>query len=133
VPVVLASIELNGQYLRIMNGPMLGAVGPDSALVWVRGTADCSVQVEYAEDMKMTEPWLTDPVTLSKDTDYCATLRIEGLQAGTRYFYRVLVNGKPDKYTGLHPPSSLKTAPGDDFKGVFRVAFGSCARFQYGR
>jgi alkaline phosphatase D len=131
--VILATSELSGQYLRIMNGPVLGAVGPDYALVWVRGTGVCTMQVEYADNLQMTDSRRTDPVMLSKDSDYCATLRIEGLRAGSPYFYRILVNGKPDKYTGRHPPSTFKTAPEDDFKGVFRVAFGSCARFQYDR
>lgn len=130
---MLAASALSGQYLRMMNGPMLGAVGPDYALVWVRGTAEISMQVEYADNLQMTEARRTVPVVLSKADDYCATLRIEGLQPGTRFFYRVLVEGKPDKYAGLQPPSSFKTAPGEDFKGVFRVAFGSCARFQYDR
>lgn len=130
---ILAAVALNGEYLRIMNGPMLGAVGPDYALVWVRGTGEISMQVEYADNLQMTGARVSDPVILSKDDDYCATLRVEGLQPGTRYYYRVLVEGKPDKYTGLHPPSTFRTAPDDDFKGVFRVAFGSCARFQYDR
>jgi alkaline phosphatase D len=129
----LAAAEHYLGYLRLVNGPVLGAVGPDHALVWVRGSYSFTVQIEYADNPAFTDAAQSAPVQLSKAADYCATIRLDGLRPDSRYHYRVLVNGAPERYLGQQQPWSFKTAPAAGFNGSFRVAFGSCARYQYDR
>lgn len=115
-------------YPRMMQGPMLGAVTETTIGVWVRlsGPYECAVQ--YAQDESLENAAMTDPVTTSKERDYTAVIRMENLKPGTRYFYRVLVNGAPDPNAGK--PVPCETAPPSGEPATFRVAFGSCARVQ---
>jgi len=55
---------------------------------------------------------------------------LTGLAPSTEYFYRVLVNGKPDRYIKRFAPLRFRTAPSAGEAASFRVAFGSCPKFQ---
>lgn len=55
---------------------------------------------------------------------------LTGLQPGTEYYYRPLVDGRPGKYMETSPAFRFRTAPGEGRAARFRVAFGSCCRWQ---
>lgn len=114
---------------RLMLGPMVGAVTPNSIPVWMQLSGDYfDALVEYTTD-PVAGPWKRTPPQRAKKTDDCTlVIRIEGLQPDTTYHYRVLSNGKVDKYMRDMPPFKVRTAPAKPTR--FRLAFGSCARIQ---
>ena len=45
-------------YPRALQGPMVGAPGPDHISVWVRASGEFDIQLEYATDRDFTAPRL---------------------------------------------------------------------------
>lgn len=115
-------------YPRLMQGPMLGPGSPTSATVWIRGSGDFRYAVEYATNEYFTDANRTDEQTASKADDYTLTFQLKGLRPSTRYFYRVLAEGRTGKYQEDRYPFSFTTP--ESGAGPFRLTFGSCARFQ---
>jgi len=117
-------------YPRLMQGPMVGAVSPTSAMIWLRTSGEYDISIQYATNFEMRSAATTDTVKSSKADDYTLVITIDNLEPATEYFYRVLVNGEGDKYLKEFPAFRFATAP---LKGVatnFRVAYGSCPKFQ---
>lgn len=117
-------------YKRAMQGPMLGAVTEDSCLVWARMSWSFPTRVAYAEQPDFSDAQLTEEVTPRRDEDYCVTFRLQNLKPDTQYYYRLMIGGSEDKYRSGKPPLAFTTAPGSAAPAKFRVAFGSCARWQ---
>jgi alkaline phosphatase D len=113
-------------YSRLMEGPMVGAVTPDSITFWGRASGEFDVVVEYSQDPAFGATQRTEPVRATAATDYTVRVTATGLAPGTRYYYRLLVDGIPDRYR-LNP-FATRTAPAGP--APFRLAFGSCARHQ---
>lgn len=125
----LASLPLRGLaktlgYPRLMQGPMVGASGPDHISIWGRASGPYPLQVQYSRDRDFREIETTAPVATSAATDHAATIRVAGLAPATTYYYRVLVDGVIDRYRPM--PFATRTAPAGPT--AFRAAFGSCAR-----
>jgi alkaline phosphatase D len=114
-------------YPRALQGPMIGAPGPRHFTVWVRASGTFPVTLEYATDRDFTNMVQGPTVEARSDNDCCVTLRAEGLQPDTDYWYRLRFNGEADRYQPL--PHRTRTAPAGP--ADFRVAFGSCCRIQY--
>lgn len=117
-------------YPRVMQGPMVGTVTPTEAHIWLRTTGEYAVSIEYGTEFELRSFSTTEPVVTKKANDYTLVVTISGLQPATEYFYRVLINGKGDKYLKEYPPFRFKTAPAQGSGSSFRVAFGSCPKFQ---
>src|SRR5689334_7255542 len=84
---------------RLMLGPMIGAVTQTSVPIWMQLSGDYfDALVEYTAD-PVAGPWKRTPSQRAKKQDDCTlVIRVEGLQPDTTYHYRVLANGKVDKY-----------------------------------
>lgn len=117
-------------YSRLMQGPMLGAVTPSSFRVWVRASWEWPLQIVYATDPEFSDARTTESVMAIRSRDYCATLEVDGLRPSTTYYYRVVVAEAEDRYLGGRPAFRVKTAPPEGEATSFRIAFGSCARWQ---
>jgi alkaline phosphatase D len=117
-------------YPRLMQGPMVGAVSPTEAKIWARTTGEYAVTIQYAPDFEMNSAKTTDPVIARKANDYVVVVTLHGLVPNTEYFYKVLVNGEGDKYLSEYPAFRFTTAPPEGTAHTFRVAFGSCPKFQ---
>jgi alkaline phosphatase D len=113
-------------YPRLMEGPMIGGVTPDSITFWGRASGEFDVDVEYSTDPVFTEPQRSAPVRATADADYTVQVNLTGLAPATRYYYRLRVDGIADRYRLT--PFWTRTAPAE--RTAFRVAFGSCARHQ---
>jgi alkaline phosphatase D len=114
---------------RVMVGPMVGAITPTSVPIWVQLSGDYfDALVEYTTDPLAGDWQRTPPQRARAEDNYTLVLRVDGLQPDTTYHYRVIVNGKQDKYLRDTPPQRVRTAPASPAR--FRVAFGSCARIQ---
>ncbi len=117
-------------YLRLMHGPMLGAMGPNSASIWARASAEVPVAIEYGRDPALQESRQSGTVTASAAGDFVVRIDLTGLDPDTEYFYRPLLQGQKDRYLGGQAPFRFRTAPARGRRGRFRIAFGSCARIQ---
>ena len=113
-------------YSRLMEGPMVGAVTPDSITLWARASGPLPLQVEYSTDPLLSKSLKSEPTMARAEEDFTARLTLRGLRPGTRYYYRVLVDGGADRYH--REPYYTYTAPAGP--AAFRIAFGSCARRQ---
>jgi alkaline phosphatase D len=117
-------------YPRLMQGPMVGTVTDHDARIWLRTSGEYPVVIEYGTDFELRSVEATEPVVPKKANDYTLVVALEGLEPATEYFYRILVNGEGDKYLKEFPPFRFKTAPSKGDAAIFRVAFGSGAKFQ---
>ncbi|MHC4756756.1 MAG: alkaline phosphatase D family protein [Planctomycetota bacterium] len=99
-----------------LGGPLLGAVTPDGARVWLRTLRPAKVEVRI--DGK-----LFGPVESTLQTDLSVVVLITGLAPETTYPYRVLVDGKP---ITIPSGAAITTAPSSDKPGKVRIVFGSC-------
>jgi alkaline phosphatase D len=117
-------------YPRLMQGPMVGAVSPNEVMIWLRTSGEYEIAIEYATDFEMASVAVSESIVARKANDYTLVITIEGLEPATDYFYRVLVNGEGDKYLKEFPASRFSTAPAIGTAATFRVAFGSCPKFQ---
>jgi len=131
LPTLVAGADRDDDgYPRLMQGPMVGAVTPTQAKIWARTTGPYSVSIEYATNFEMRSATTSGPVTAEKANDYVVVIELDGLEPATEYFYRVLVNGEGDKYLKEYPAFRFATAPPAGTATSFRVAFGSCPKFQ---
>ncbi len=118
-----------GSY-RLMQGPMLGAIGPDRASFFTRSSAHAEVTLEYSQREDMADAQRAPGVLANEAGDYIARIELTGLRPATRYFYRPLIAGERDRYLARNAPFSFRTAPRVGAREAFKVAFGSCARIQ---
>ena len=130
-PLRLTAAGRNDEgYPRVMQGPMVGAVGEHGALIWLRTSGEYQVAIEYATSFEMGDARVSETLTAAKANDYTMVVALDGLEPATEYFYRVLVNGKGDKYLHEFPPFRFTTAPPRGAATDFRIAFGSCPKYQ---
>jgi len=114
------------QDIQLLHGPMLGCLTDRSARFWVRTADEVPVQVLVSTSENMAQPMKSATFTSDAESDYTAIAEIDGLTAETRYYYDVLVDGKPT--LGPEFPSIRTYAPTGD-KSRFDVAFGGGAGF----
>ena len=129
-PWVAAADRDDDGYPRLMQGPMVGAVSPTEAKIWARTTGEYSVSIEYGTDFEMSSAKRSEAVVARKVNDYVVVVTLDELAPDTGYYYRVLVNGEGDKYLKEYPPFRFATTPLKGTPASFRVAFGSCPKFQ---
>ena len=113
-------------YPRLMEGPMIGATTADSITFWGRASGEFDVEVEYSTDPMFGATRQSAPVRAAAESDHTVRITVTGLMPATRYFYRLLVDGIPDRYRLT--PFWTRTAPSG--LAPFRLAFGSCSRHQ---
>lgn len=117
LPAIREVAERHG--LVLLGGPMLGALSHDSARVWVRTVKPAPVVVAVA--MPGGERRF-GPVASTVESDFTAVVCVTGLQPGTRYPYRVLVDGQTVPMPG---GAAISTAPEPEAKGRTAIAFGA--------
>ncbi|MEM0896000.1 MAG: alkaline phosphatase D family protein, partial [Verrucomicrobiota bacterium] len=83
VPLIAA------QGAEISHGPILGRPGNDTMSVWARTSEPSTFIVRYGTNPENLddEATLAEPTTL--DNDCTGIVTLDGLQAGTRYYYEV--------------------------------------------
>jgi len=104
-------------------GPMLGHVGPTEARLWFKanGPAQAFIIVGETENLEQSKEF-SAPKLLA-ETDFMAHVMVHNLKPGTRYFYNLILDGKPS----FRPPlPSFVTAPRAGMSGHLRFVFGSC-------
>lgn len=118
--LLLVTVLLNAKAQYITHGPVFGAVSQDGCKVYLR-TAQCGmVRLEVSET-----PGLEQSVSFAAVTDTfkdkSAILQLSGLKSNTRYYYRVLFEGREDTIHG-----HFRTFPKEGERGDYVVVTGSC-------
>ena len=102
---------------------MLGHVGPNEARLWIRATAPTAWSVQFGESATLENAREIQGPSLVADSANTGTAVLDGLNPGTRYFYRVLIEGRPQQ---VAPLPSFVTPHAVGTKERIRIAFGSC-------
>ena len=119
-------------YPRFMQGPMVGAVGPNEITIWARLSGSHTGEIEYDTSKDFTRS-NKQALSATKEEDYVLKWKLRDLKPDTRYYYRFRVEGGTPRYQRDLPPFYTKTAPPEGKKGRFSIAFGSCPRYQLDR
>ena len=113
---------------RLMQGPMMGNIEPTSATIWARVAGEADFSVRYSANSDFSDAKVTPAVHASAENDYCVEVTIEGLKSGSFYHYQALVDGQPLDATRERDGYPFLTAPSDDLKARFSIAFGAGAK-----
>lgn len=113
---------------KLMQGPMLGHVDQHSAQIWARVAGEAELSVLYSKSPRFTEAQATPTVRALAENDYCVQASISGLEAGSSYYYQILIDGKPLDSTRENESYPLLTAPPADREVQFTVGFGAGAK-----
>ncbi|HMV70134.1 MAG TPA: alkaline phosphatase D family protein, partial [Myxococcota bacterium] len=105
----------------VTHGPIVGAVGPRSAELWVRTDAAREIEVRVGLASPLSPADRVTTRWTEAGSDFAEVVRVEGLAPDTAYQYEVLPAG------GAPVSGSFRTGP-DRGPGAFRFSFGSCAR-----
>ena len=103
---------------------------PDRVLLWTRVAVDPApsrVRVQVADDPAFTALRVDREVPVDGDSDGCVKVRIAGLQPGTSYHYRFLLDDGEQFVAS--PNGCTRTAAATDSDVPVRFAFMSCQDF----
>lgn len=105
---------------------------PDSIVLWARAvdataTGDLTLTLLVSETEDMADPFVSQTLTASAANDYVVKIRLSGLDAATRYYYR-FVYESPDLRLGSRI-GRTKTAPAADADVPVKFALVSCQDF----
>lgn len=118
--------EVAGTTHELVHGPLLGAVSPTSARVWVRTEHAALVEVRVSSTDDYEHPDARGSARSDPGSDFTAVVSIDGLAPSTNYTYQVLIDGKPvPRWTEWE----FHTFPPTDSRGPVRIAFGGCAMY----
>ncbi len=107
----------------VTHGPMLGPPTETSVSVWARADATRLVTMHLGRDASMVDAVRVAAAYPSPDADFVAKFRVDALEPGTTYHYRIDVDGQP-----VTPVAPIRTAPATDSSPSFSLVLGSCAR-----
>jgi alkaline phosphatase D len=102
-------------WLQISHGVAAGDVTSHSAVLWARSSFPglMNVQVDTDPGFKHPRP-SAHPASAMEAEDYTASLKVDGLQPGTMYYYRIWLTSGVDQLPPLVSSprtGSFKTAP----------------------
>lgn len=109
----------------LAGGPMAGPATARGVGVWLMTDAPARVQLEYWPEGAPAALQRSAPATARPEHGHTARIELEDLQPGTRYAYRVLLDGSPVEL-GAQP--AFVTAPADPAAPrELLIATGSCS------
>lgn len=108
----------------LVAGPMLGHLGASEAWIWVRASKGASWKVLVSENADFVGAIEVEGGLIDESTAFTSGVCVKGLKASTRYFYRVLFDGRE---VSALPAASFVTALPEGERGKLRIAFSSCA------
>ncbi len=111
-------------FLRL--APMLGHVSSTNALIWAHASAASRLSIRLSADEDLSNGKIIRGPVLEADNGFMGHVVLSGLAPETRYYYGVLLDGKPAM---LRPYPSFVTAPPEGTSGRVRFAFTSCVGY----
>jgi alkaline phosphatase D len=105
--------EAHSTEVGLTHGPLVGAVRPTTATIWIRTDSPAELQVEYSTTLDFQASVLSAVVETDQSRDLTGKLRLSGLKLKTQYFYRLWANGiaLPGVYEFKTNPSDSSTEP----------------------
>ena len=85
---------LHPQKPALQAGPMIGAVQLREAKIWLQTTAPAQVFIEYTDSARSAPPRRTAPILTKAEEAHTAVFTLAPLEPGTRYYYKIFLNGK---------------------------------------
>jgi alkaline phosphatase D len=80
---------------RLTHGPLVAAVTPSSAKIWVRAVPESSVRIGFRQAGFPEQKMRFSPVvTSARRDDFTATVQLQGLEENRTYQYSVFLDGK---------------------------------------
>jgi len=113
---------------KLMQGPMLGHVDQTSAQIWARVAGEADFSILYSKSPNFTDALETPAIRATAKNDYCVQATLDGLEAGSFYYYQILVDGEPLASSRESEGYPLLTAPPSDMEVQFTIAFGAGAK-----
>jgi alkaline phosphatase D len=113
---------LSEAQVNITHSITVGGVTSTSARFWVRTSAEASVIIELSDSPAFDSIITSSPVTTEQQYNFAAIAEAAGLQPGTRYYYRPVVNDNSFSSTERY----FTTFPAEGSLADFSFAFGSC-------
>ncbi len=105
-------------------GPVLGSPSPQRIAIWLQGSSTAVARVDAWPEGSPSTVIRSASTRLEERDGWRATLGLEGLAAGTRYRYRVLLDGvEVAGGASFH----FRTPPEQGVGDHLRIAVGSCA------
>ena len=123
--LVLACCAGKAYCAGVASGPMAGYSDRDRADIWLMTDGDARVGIDYWPVQKPRRVARSAVVETSAAGGHAAIVRLDGLRPGTRYRYRVRIDGRnalPGVPLGFVTQPADARAPRD-----FSLATGSCA------
>jgi alkaline phosphatase D len=115
--------------VKLIHGPMLGAMTDSTVQIWVRTAHESDVTVQvfpYPHDASHAELIETATGRTSESRDYTGVVKVTGLEPATDYQYDVLIDGK-SVMAGVRP--RFRTFPRPGMPAKAQIAFGGCAAY----
>lgn len=122
---IAASYIHDARGSELSAGPMVGVTAQRSARIWFQTSTPSMATVEFWAEAAPKSKRRSSLVKTTANSQHAATVPITDLKPGTRYSYRILLDGKPASPVFAFATQMLwqwRTDPPD-----FRVATGSCA------
>lgn len=122
---------LSSEANKLIHGPMLGQVTGTSASFWVRTNGASLVSVLVAPKNAPKEIKQVPSIRVSKDNDFTAVMKVDGLKPSTEYIYDIYVDdhGFLDRGFDPKPGQEFRTASLNHSPTKFTVAFGGGAGY----
>lgn len=125
--VAISSVVAAQAHPKLSSGPMLGYAEMTEVAVWVQTTENARVQLNYWPKANPLVVRSTEVIRTLPSGDHIARFTITGLESGTRYAYRLLIDSTevPRPY-----PLEFQTQPHWRYTSgppTFKIALGSCA------
>jgi alkaline phosphatase D len=111
----------------LTHGPMIGAIDPDRARIWLRTDLSRKVGLRLSGGPALDTAAVVAWAYPSAATDFMAVLEVAGLSPGTTYFYGLEIDGTLRE----DPRWYFTTPPPRGQPGAFTFGFGSCARQEH--
>ncbi len=109
---------------EFIHGPMVGCVQPTSAKFWLRTADEVPAQVLVSKTESMDDCIKSPAIKTDAEKDYTAVLPVAGLEPATRYYYRIIVDGKTQTRTYSFRTFGVKAKP-----AKFSIGFGGGAGY----
>lgn len=123
-----ASVTVSSEAVFVQ-GVASGDPRPNAVLLWTRAstvTGTGTLRVQLATDGAFGQKLVDTPFPISAANDYCLKVRVLGLQPGTQYFYRFLLEGPT---VSTSPVGRTRTARALTDATPLRFAVVSCQDF----
>lgn len=111
----------------LTHGPIIGAVEPDRALIWVRTDLSRRVGLRLSGGAALASAPVVAWAYSTPANDFTSVLETKQLQPGTTYYYGVEIDGM--LYSD--PSWTFTTPPPRGQQGTFTFGVGSCARREH--